>query len=141
MAPVYLTMSTPLFENTTAFAGFSVDDADAAAHFYRDVLGLSVKEAGEDGVAFIELPGGGTILCYAKQGHTPATYTVLNFPVPDVEAAVAELGRRGVHFLHYEGTPMETDERGVFRGGGPLIAWFSDPAGNIISVLEDPTLQ
>lgn len=130
-------MATSPFENTTAFAGFSVDDAASALSFYRDTLGLSVEEAGEEGVLFITLPGGAQVLAYAKPNHAPATYTALNFPVPDIEAAVAELARRGVTFERYAGTPVETDEQGIFRGGGPLIAWFTDPAGNVIAVLED----
>lgn len=130
-------MATTPFESSTAFAGFSVDDIDAATRFYRDTLGLTVSEAGQPGVVFIDLPGGARVLAYAKPDHTPATFTVLNFPVPDVEAAVAELARRGVTFERYAGTPMETGEDGIFRGGGPLIAWFTDPAGNVISVLED----
>ncbi|MEE6282477.1 VOC family protein [Georgenia sp. MJ170] len=130
-------MATSLFDSTTAYAGFSVDDAASAAAFYRDTLGLVVNDAGMSGVLFIDLPGGAQVLAYAKPDHEPASFTVLNFPVPDIEAAVDELGRRGVTFLHYTGTPMETDERGIFRGGGPLIAWFADPAGNVISVLQD----
>lgn len=130
-------MATSLFENTTAYAGFSVDDAARAISFYRDTLGLSVREAGEEGVVFIDLPGGAQVLAYAKPTHEPAGFTVLNFPVPDIEATVTALTERGVTFLHYEGTPMETDERGIFRGGGPLIAWFTDPAGNVLAVLED----
>src|SRR5690625_3164202 len=102
-------MTTALFENTTAFAGFSVDDAETATRFYRDTLGLTVTDAGESGVVFIDLPGGGRVLAYAKPDHTPASYTVLNFPVPDIAAAVAELVRRGVAFERYTGTPMETD--------------------------------
>ncbi|WP_127571854.1 VOC family protein [Georgenia faecalis] len=130
-------MTTSPFEHTTPFSGFSVDDVEAAARFYRDTLGLTVTDAGEHGTAFIELPGGARVLTYAKPDHTPASYTVLNFPVSDVEAAVAELGRRGVTFERYAGTPMATDEQGIFRGGGPLIAWFTDPAGNVMSVLQD----
>lgn len=130
-------MTTTLFGGATAFAGFSVDDAEAAARFYRDVLGLTVSDAGQPGVSFIELPGGGRVLTYAKPDHTPATYTALNVAVPDLEATVAELSRRGVTFERYAGTPMETDEDGIFRAGGPLIAWFTDPAGNVIAVMED----
>ena len=130
-------MTTTLFENTTAFAGFSVDDADRAAQFYRDTLGLTVNDAGEPGVLLIDLPGGAQVLAYTKANHQPATFTMLNFPVPDIEAAVAELTRRGVSFLRYAGTQLETDEQGIFREGGPLIAWFTDPAGNVIAVLED----
>ncbi|MCM3659401.1 VOC family protein [Georgenia satyanarayanai] len=130
-------MTTALFENSTAFAGFSVDDVDAASRFYRDTLGLTVSEPVQPGVVFIDLPGGARVLAYEKADHVPATFTVLNFPVTDLEAAVAELARRGATFERYEGTQMETDERGIFRGGGPLIAWFTDPAGNVISVMED----
>lgn len=130
-------MATSPFETITAFASFSVDDAARAASFYRETLGLTVEEAREEGVLFIDLPGGSRVLAYAKPTHEPATFTVLNFPVPDVEATVTALKDRGVTFLHYAGTPMETDEQGIFRGGGPLIAWFSDPAGNVIAVLED----
>ncbi|WP_324651059.1 VOC family protein [Georgenia sp. H159] len=130
-------MATSLFTDT-AYSGFSVDDADRARAFYQDVLGLTVTDTGQPGVLFVDLPGGAQVLAYAKDDHQPATFTVLNFPVPDVEAAVAELGRRGVTFEHYAGTPLETDEQGIFRGGGPLIAWFTDPAGNVMSVLEDP---
>ena len=87
------------------------------------------------GIMHLHLAGGRDVLVYAKGfGHTPATYTVLNFPVPDVDAAVAELTARGVQFLHYDEPP--TDETGVMRAGGPLIAWFADPAGNVFSVIE-----
>jgi catechol 2,3-dioxygenase-like lactoylglutathione lyase family enzyme len=118
-----------------AFGGFSVDDVAAARDFYRDTLGLVVLE--RDGMLWLELAGGHRVLVYPKRDHQPAGYTVLNFPVEDVEAAVAALTARGVRFERYEGTPSATDEKGVFRGGGPLIAWFTDPAGNVLSVIED----
>jgi catechol 2,3-dioxygenase-like lactoylglutathione lyase family enzyme len=118
-----------------AFGGFSVDDVPAAREFYAGTLGLAVTEA--NGMLTLDLAGGGRVLIYPKEDHAPATFTVLNFPVPDVEAAVDQLGARGVRFEHYEGTPIETDARGIFRGGGPLIAWFTDPAGNVLSVLQD----
>ncbi|WP_111768776.1 VOC family protein [Nakamurella deserti] len=122
-----------MFRDAPAFSGFSVDDTDTARTFYTEVLGLDVAE--EHGMLTLHLGGGGTVLVYPKgEAHRPATFTVLNFPVADVEAAVDALTARGVEILRYPG--MEHDERGIMRGGGPLIAWFSDPAGNVLSVLE-----
>ena len=128
--------STSLLRDSAAFSGFSVDDLDAARAFYTDVLGLRTSAEPEmGGIMHLHLAGGRDVLVYAKgPGHSPATYTVLNFPVPDVDAAVAELAARGVQFLHYDEPP--TDENGVMRAGGPLIAWFTDPAGNVFSVIE-----
>jgi catechol 2,3-dioxygenase-like lactoylglutathione lyase family enzyme len=128
--------TTSLLRDSAAFSGFSVDDLDAARTFYTDVLGLSTSAEPEmGGILHLHLAGGRDVLVYAKgPAHTPATYTVLNFPVPDVDAAVAELTARGVQFLHYDQPP--TDDTGVMRAGGPLIAWFADPAGNVFSVLE-----
>jgi len=126
---------TRLLSDSAAFSGFSVDDLDAARTFYEQVLGLRVSSTGMDGVARLHLAGARHVLVYAKgPAHAPATYTVLNFPVPDVDAAVAELTARGVQFLHHDSPP--TDETGVMRAGGPLIAWFTDPAGNVFSVIE-----
>jgi catechol 2,3-dioxygenase-like lactoylglutathione lyase family enzyme len=119
--------------DSPAFSGFAVDDLDTARAFYTDVLGLRV-EAGAGGLLTLHLGGGTNVLVYPKPDHTPATFTVLNFPVPDIEAAVDELTARGVTFEHYENPP--TDERGIMRAGGPLIAWFTDPAGNVFSVLQ-----
>ena len=129
------TTSTVLSESA-AFSGFSVDDLDAARTFYTDVLGLRTSPVPEmGGLLRLHLAGERHVLVYAKGAeHSPATYTVLNFPVPDVDAAVAELTARGVQFLHYDQPP--TDETGVMRAGGPLIAWFTDPAGNVFSVIE-----
>jgi hypothetical protein len=93
------------------------------------------------GMLVLRPTGGRPILLYPKPDHVPATYTVLNFPVDDVGAVVAALSERGVSFEHYEGTPAETDDDGVFRGGGPLIAWFTDPSGNVMSVIEGPGLD
>jgi catechol 2,3-dioxygenase-like lactoylglutathione lyase family enzyme len=124
-----------VLRDSQAFSGFSVDDVPAAREFYAGTLGLAVTEA--NGMLTLDLAGGGRVLIYPKEDHAPATFTVLNFPVPDVEAAVDQLAARGVRFEHYEGTPIETDARGIFRGGGPLIAWFTDPAGNVLSVLQD----
>lgn len=125
-----------MFKNTRAFSGFSVDDIAAAKRFYGETLGLEVSDE-EMGLLALKIAGGTTILVYPKPNHTPATFTILNFPVDDVEKAVDELTRRGVRFEHYEGD-IQTDEKGISRGnGGPTIAWFKDPAGNILSVLEE----
>jgi predicted enzyme related to lactoylglutathione lyase len=128
--------TTTLLRDSAAFSGFSVDDLDAARTFYEEVLGLQTSGEPEmGGIMHLKLAGGRDVLVYAKgPGHTPASYTVLNFPVPDVDAAVAELTARGVQFLHYDEPP--TDDTGVMRAGGPLIAWFTDPAGNVFSVIE-----
>ena len=117
---------------SAAFHGFSVDDVDAARAFYDDVLGLEVTE--ENGMLFLHLAQGTRTLVYPKPDHVPATYTVLNFPVADVEATVDALVERGVTFQHY---PHVRDPKGIQRGYGPTIAWFSDPAGNVLSVIED----
>ena len=124
-----------MFENTKAFSGFAVDDLDKAKEFYGETLGLKVSE--EHGLLFLHIAGGRDTLVYAKPDHVPATFTILNFPVDDIEKAVDELSARGVRFERYPGTEMETDEKGIFRGGGPLIAWFKDPPGNVLSVLQD----
>jgi catechol 2,3-dioxygenase-like lactoylglutathione lyase family enzyme len=123
-----------VLQDSEAFSGFSVDDVPKAHAFYGETLGLHVTE--ENGMLTLALTGGGRVLLYPKPDHAPASFTVLNFPVPDVEAAVDGLAARGVRFERYEGTGIETDERGIFRGGGPLIAWFTDPAGNVLSVLQ-----
>jgi predicted enzyme related to lactoylglutathione lyase len=128
--------TTSLLDDSAAFSGFSVDDLAAARTFYEKVLGLrTTTEPAMGGLLRLNLAGGRDVLVYAKgPAHSPATYTVLNFPVPDVDAAVAELTARGVRFLQYDQPP--TDETGVMRAGGPLIAWFTDPAGNVFSVIE-----
>ena len=130
------TATTPLLSGSPAFSGFSVDDLDRARAFYEDVLGLRTTPVeGMGGLLRLQLAGGRHVLVYAKGAdHTPATYTVLNFPVADVDAAVAELTARGVSFLHLDSPP--TDDTGVMRAGGPLIAWFTDPASNVFSVVE-----
>jgi catechol 2,3-dioxygenase-like lactoylglutathione lyase family enzyme len=125
-----------MFRDTKAFSGFSVDDVAAARAFYADTLGLDATE--DNGMLTLRIAGGTNVLVYPKDNHEPATYTVLNFPVDDIEAAVDQLSARGVTFERYEGTPLETDAKGIFRGGGPLIAWFTDPAGNVLSVIEAP---
>ena len=124
-----------MFENTKAFSGFAVDDLPRAKEFYGETLGLRVSE--EYGLLTLHIAGDRPTLVYPKPDHTPATFTILNFPVDDIEAAVDTLTARGVSFERYEGTEMETDEKGIFRGEGPYIAWFKDPAGNILSVLQE----
>ena len=124
-----------MLTDSPAFSGFSVDDADRARQFYEETLGLRVTVMPEmGGLLRLHLGGGTEVLVYAKPDHVPATFTVLNFPVPDIEKAVDELVGRGVRFEHYEDPP--TDEKGIMRAGGPLIAWFTDPAGNVFSVLQ-----
>ncbi len=125
-----------MLQDSKAFSGFAVDDPEAARRFYGETLGLAVEDAGEAGMLTLRLAGDRSVLVYPKPDHTPATFTVLNFPVDDIGAVVDGLTRRGVRFERYEGTEMETDEHGIFRRGGPLIAWFKDPAGNILSVLQ-----
>jgi catechol 2,3-dioxygenase-like lactoylglutathione lyase family enzyme len=120
--------------DSPAFSGFSVNDADAARRFYEDTLGLRVADAEMGSLLRLQLGGGTEVLVYPKADHVPATFTVLNFPVPDVEKAVDELTVRGVEFQRYENPP--TDEKGIMRAGGPLIAWFTDPAGNVFSVIQ-----
>ena len=124
-----------MLSDSQAFSGFSVPDTEVARTFYTDALGLEVTE--QNGILTLHLGGGHRAIAYPKADHEPAGFTVLNFPVPDIEAAVDELTDRGVRFERYEGTPMETDAKGVFRKGGPLIAWFTDPAGNVMSVIQD----
>jgi predicted enzyme related to lactoylglutathione lyase len=122
-----------MFSNTHAFSSFAVDDLDAARSFYGETLGLTVSD-GPMGVLSLDLPGDRSTLIYPKPDFAPATYTILNFPVDDVEAAVDELTSRGVEFERYDG--FEQDDKGISRAGGPTIAWFKDPAGNILAVLQ-----
>jgi catechol 2,3-dioxygenase-like lactoylglutathione lyase family enzyme len=123
-----------MFHDTKAFSGFSVDDIPAAKRFYGETLGLEVSEEGD--VLTLRIAGDRPTLVYPKPNHEPATFTILNFPVDEIGPAVDALAERGVSFERYEGTELETDEKGIFRGGGPLIAWFKDPAGNVLSVIE-----
>ncbi len=122
-----------MFTNTKAFSGFAVPDIEQARRFYGDTLGLEISE--EHGLLTLHIAGDRPTLVYPKPDHEPASYTILNFPVDDIEQAVDALVERGVTFERYEGA--DQDERGIFRGGGPAIAWFRDPAGNILSVIED----
>jgi catechol 2,3-dioxygenase-like lactoylglutathione lyase family enzyme len=124
-----------MFENTKAFSGFAVDDVAKARAFYGETLGLKTSE--ENGLLTLHIAGDRDVLVYPKEDHVPATYTILNFPVDDIDAAVEELAQRGVRFEIYDG--FGQDEKGIQRGGeGPPIAWFKDPAGNILSVLQLP---
>jgi catechol 2,3-dioxygenase-like lactoylglutathione lyase family enzyme len=122
-----------MLESSKAFSGFSVDDIPAAKKFYGDTLGLKVVE--ENGLLGLQLAGENRILVYPKENHEPASFTILNFPVDDVDQAVDELTARGVSFERYEG--FDQDDRGIMRGQGPDIAWFKDPAGNVLSVLNE----
>jgi len=122
-----------MFKNTQAFSGFSVDDIAKAKEFYGQTLGLEVSEA--NGMLTLHIAGGAKIIVYPKPNHTPASFTILNFPVPQVEASVAALKSRGVRFEQYDYPQLKTDSDGIFRGGGPVIAWFKDPAGNVLSVI------
>jgi predicted enzyme related to lactoylglutathione lyase len=122
-----------MFGDTKAFSGFAVDDLDAAHSFYEETLGLTVSE--ENGLLTLHLVGDRDTLIYPKPDFVPATYTILNFPVDDIERAVDQLNERGVELLQYDG--FEQDERGISRDpAGPPIGWFTDPAGNVLSVLE-----
>jgi catechol 2,3-dioxygenase-like lactoylglutathione lyase family enzyme len=124
-----------MFRNTKAVASFSVDDLPKAKAFYSEILGMDVSE--ENGILYLNTAGDKHLMIYPKPNHTPATYTILNFSVDNIEQTVDELTRLGVRFEHYEGD-IQTDEKGIARGNyGPNMAWFKDPAGNILSVVEE----
>jgi len=126
-----------MFANTKATNGFAVDDIEAAKKFYGETLGLGVTVLSEEfGVTSIQLAGGRDTVVYAKPDFVPATYTILNFEVDDIDGAVDELAAKGVEIERYEG--FEQDEKGIARGPGPSIAWFKDPAGNILAVMQQP---
>lgn len=131
-----LPSATSILKESRGFPGFSVNDIRRAREFYEDTLGLDVTE--EHGMLTLHLSGGTNVLLYPKENHEPATFTVLNFPVPDVDRAVDELSRSGVRFEHYTGSGdgPATDDKGIAREEGPTIAWFKDPAGNVLSVLS-----
>ncbi len=125
-----------MLTDSKAFSGFSVDDLQKAKDFYKELLGLDVSV--QMGLLSINIKNSNRIIIYPKPNHVPATFTVLNFPVNDIEKAVDELTARGIKFEHYNGQ-IKTDIKGIARGNGqgPDIAWFKDPAGNILSILED----
>jgi predicted enzyme related to lactoylglutathione lyase len=123
-----------MLAKSEAFSGFAVSDIEQAKDFYGNTLGLEVSQ-NEAGLLTLHLAGGTNVLVYPSPSHVPATFTVLNFPVSDIDQAVDELVRRGVQMQRYEGMPA--DDKGIMREGGPYIAWFTDPAGNILSVLQN----
>lgn len=125
-----------MLKDSKAFSGYSVNDIGKAKEFYGQTLGLDVSE--ESGLLLLQVAGGSPVILYPKENHAPATFTVLNFPVDDVERTVDELTARGVRFERYDEEGLKTDEKGIAREQGPTIAWFTDPAGNILSVLETP---
>lgn len=125
-----------MFKHTRAFSSFSTDDLGVTKDFYSRVLGIDVRE--EYGMLFLHLETGGEVVIYPKNDHNPASFTVLNFPVDSIREAVSELTKRGVRFLIYDKNEIKTDEQGITIGDeGPHVAWFQDPAGNILSVLQD----
>jgi predicted enzyme related to lactoylglutathione lyase len=123
-----------MLEKSKTFSSFSAPDIGREKEFYSGTLGLKTSE--DHGLLRLHLAGGGDVLIYPKQNHVPATFTVLNFPVDDVDVAVDELTKRGVRFEHYNQGALKTDQKGIMRGNGPTIAWFKDPAGNILSVVK-----
>jgi len=124
-----------MFGDTKAFSGFSVRDVAAARKFYSETLGLKTSES--DGMLTLHIAGGRDILVYPKDNHTPASFTILNFPVDDIDKAVDALSQRGVRFERYDG--FDADAKGIVRGdAGPPIAWFKDPSGNVLAVLQGP---
>jgi catechol 2,3-dioxygenase-like lactoylglutathione lyase family enzyme len=125
-----------MLKDSKAFSGFSAGDIAKAKEFYSGTLGLDVSES--HGLLTVHLAGGNNVLIYPKPNHVPATFTILNFPVPDIDRAVDELAKRGVRFEQYDLPEIKTDRKGIKRGNGPTVAWFKDPAGNILSVIEDP---
>ena len=128
-----------MLKNSKAFSGFSANDIAKEKEFYAGTLGLDVSEA--HGLLTLRLAGGHNVIIYPKPNHVPATFTVLNFPVDNVDLAVDELKKRGVRFEQYNLPDLKTDEKGIMRGNGPTIAWFKDPAGNILSVLEQDRIN
>jgi catechol 2,3-dioxygenase-like lactoylglutathione lyase family enzyme len=130
-------MGESMLQDSSAFSGFSVDDLQTAKAFYTETLGLEVVDGPEAGTLDLRLHGGGHVFIYPKgKGHTPATFTILNFPVADVEKTVDALTAVGVVFEHYDMPDGEQDAKGIFRSRGLVVAWFKDPAGNILSVLQ-----
>ena len=129
-----------MFASSQAFSGFAVADTEQARQFYGDTLGLQVSVVDKGNhLLRLDLAGDTTVLVYGKPDHTPATYTILNFPVEDVDAAVDALAAKGVEMLRYDG--FDQDDKGIARGNGPDIAWFTDPSGNILSVLASEDIQ
>ena len=132
------TQSESMLRNSPAFSGFAVNDIKLAKAFYQDTLDLDV-ELGDMGILTLKLAGGSEVIIYPKPDHSAATFTVLNFPVKDIESTVDQLTAKGVKFERYDSAvpDLKPDAKGIYRGKGPTIAWFKDPAGNILSVLEE----
>ncbi|MDQ6927399.1 MAG: VOC family protein [Actinomycetota bacterium] len=127
-----------MLKDNEAFSSFSVDDPGAAKQFYGETLGMDISEDPDmKGLLELSVAGGGKVMIYPKPDHAPATFTVLNFRVDDIDTAVDELAERGVDFEIYDEGELKTDSKGIMRGNGPQIAWFRDPAGNVLSVLHD----
>ena len=127
-----------MFKDTKAFSSFSVDNLQKAKKFYGETLGLEVSEAYGGRLLELHIGGGRNILIYPKDNHTPATFTILNFPVDDIEKTIDDLTKRGVRFEIYNEGDIKTDEKGIcLSDEGPKIAWFKDPAGNVLSILEE----
>ncbi|KQR67339.1 VOC family protein [Pedobacter sp. Leaf176] len=125
-----------MLKNSKGFSSFSVNDVPKAKDFYQNSLGLTVKD-NPMGLIELEIPGSSNVLVYPKPNHEPATFTVLNFPVDDIEATVDDLTNKGISFEQYDEEYLKTDEKGISKdNGGPSIAWFKDPAGNILSVIQ-----
>lgn len=124
-----------IFKDAKAFSSFSVNDLEQAKEFYGETLGLKVTEM-EEGLE-LNLAGGNTVFLYPKPNHTPASFTVLNFPVKDIDTAVDEMTTLGLRLEEYDLPDLKTDKKGIMRGNGPQIAWFKDPAGNILSVVQE----
>lgn len=123
-----------MIKNNEIFSSFSVDNIEKAKEFYGKTLGLDIQD---DKMGVLALKAGGsTVMIYPKPNHQPATFTVLNFPVESVDQSVDELTGKGINFEHYDSPDLKTDSKGISRGAGPIIAWFKDPAGNILSILE-----
>ncbi len=127
--------STSMFKDAKAFSSFAVNDLQKAKEFYGQTMGLEISESAEG--LKLNLAGGQTVFLYPKPNHTPASFTVLNFAVKDIEAAVDELRTLGGRLEKYDQPDLKTDAKGIMRGPGPQIAWFKDPAGNILSVLQE----
>jgi predicted enzyme related to lactoylglutathione lyase len=123
-----------MLRESKAFSGFAAGDMGTMKEFYGQTLGLDVTE--EHGLLTLHLAGGNNVLIYLKPDHAPANFTILNFPVTDVDQAVEQLSKRGVRFEKYDGPEIKTDAKGIMRGNGPTIAWFKDPAGNILSIID-----
>ncbi|WAC14504.1 VOC family protein [Dyadobacter pollutisoli] len=126
-----------MFRKTKAFSGFSVDNLSSAKQFYGDILDLEVSDMAEMPLLKLHIFGGYEVIIYEKPNHEPATFTVLNFPVTDIEEAVKTLKERGVKFESYDYPGLKTDANNISRGDGPTVAWFTDPAGNILSVIQE----